>query len=101
MTSWPAVLRLPGRPRRNALTAALSLRRRRAQAAEAERAAQAAARSEFLDVARAHLAPRQHSSSPELIPTYEEGDRHSLGRLTRSDAWAPAQGTAFDRDDVT
>ncbi|MBK5307714.1 MAG: hypothetical protein JJD92_13595 [Frankiaceae bacterium] len=66
---------LQERSRRNALQAAVQLRRRRAEAAEAAeaaRAAQVAARSQFLDVARVHFEPVRHASPPDTIPAYSE-----------------------------
>jgi hypothetical protein len=63
MRTWTDVFDLQRRSRRNALQAAVTLRRREADAAEAQRAALAAARS-FLD--GAHHEPPHRSISPEL-----------------------------------
>jgi hypothetical protein len=64
MPSWTGVLDLQRRSRRNALHAAASLRRRRADGAEAQRAAIAAARRSFLD--GAHHEPPHLSISPDV-----------------------------------
>ncbi|MDX6197413.1 MAG: hypothetical protein QOJ79_564 [Actinomycetota bacterium] len=64
MPTWSVVLDLQRGSRRNALFAAASLRRRRADNAEAQRATLAATRASLLDGAH-HEAPHR-SSSPDL-----------------------------------
>ena len=64
MPSWMGALDLQRRSRRNALHAAASLRRRRAEGVEAQRAALAAARQSFLDGAR-HEPPHR-AVSPDV-----------------------------------
>jgi hypothetical protein len=63
MPHWSGVLDLQRRSRRNALQAATSLRRRRADGAEAQRAAIAVARQSFLN--GAHHEPPHRAVSPE------------------------------------
>lgn len=64
MSSWTGVLDLQRRSRRNALHAAATLRRRRAEGVEAQRATIAAARQSFLD--GAHREPPHRAISPEM-----------------------------------
>jgi hypothetical protein len=64
MASWPGVLDLQRRSRRNALHAAASLRRRRAESVEAQRAAVAAARQSFLN--GAYHEPPRRAVSPDV-----------------------------------